>query len=80
MKQDAIAASHSIDASWTVNEVIRIFPETVTVFNAFGVDSCCGGDASLEEAALDAGADRSELISALRTAVGSAKNPAGAGG
>ncbi len=79
MKQDSIAASHSIDASWTVNEVIRTFPETVTVFNAFGVDSCCGGDASLEEAALDAGAARSELISALRTAVGNAKNPAGAG-
>jgi iron-sulfur cluster repair protein YtfE (RIC family) len=77
MKQQAITPSDSIEASWTVNEVIRIFPDTVTVFNAFGVDSCCGGAASLEEAALDAGADRSELISALRAAVDNARNSAG---
>ncbi len=77
--KDAISTSDSIDGSWTVNEVIRTFPETVTVFNAFAVDSCCGGDASLEKAALDAGADLSELILALRTAVGDPTNPAGTG-
>lgn len=75
MKQQAISSSHSIDASWTVNDAIRVFPETVTVFNAFGVDSCCGGAATLEEAALDASADPGELISALRIAAGGTGNP-----
>lgn len=55
----------TIDPSWTVNEVIGLYPETVTVFNSFGVDSCCGGDETLEVAAEEAEIDRDSLVSAL---------------
>lgn len=57
-----------ISPEMTVNEVIRLYPTTVAVFNAFGVDACCGGAASLEEAAERDGVDVSELLAALREA------------
>lgn len=35
----------------TVDEVIARHPSTIHVLNALGIDTCCGGGASLEEAA-----------------------------
>ncbi len=51
----------------TVNETILAYPETVSVFNRLGVDACCRGDATLEQAALETGIDLNALLSALRT-------------
>lgn len=70
MKDDAISGSATIDAGWTVNDVIVNYPETVAIFNAFGVDSCCRGDATLDQAAAETGITEEALITALRTAVG----------
>ena len=53
------------DGTWTVNETLRRHPEAVEVFNRFGIDACCGGDASLDEAARRDGADLGALITAL---------------
>ena len=53
----------------TVNDVLRKFPETVSVFNNFGIDACCGGAASLEEAARRDGADLGALLDALESAL-----------
>ncbi|HEX7117941.1 MAG TPA: DUF542 domain-containing protein [Longimicrobiales bacterium] len=53
----------------TVNEVIREFPDTVAVFNEFGIDACCGGAAPIVEAARRDGADPAALLSALRAVV-----------
>jgi iron-sulfur cluster repair protein YtfE (RIC family) len=39
-----------ISAGLTVNEAIRRYPATVAVFNAFGIDACCGGAAPLAAA------------------------------
>jgi iron-sulfur cluster repair protein YtfE (RIC family) len=69
MKQDADTASAKPDASWTVNEVIVTLPDSVAVFNAFGVDSCCRGDATLEQAAFDAGLEPDDLVSAITSLV-----------
>ena len=55
----------TIDSSWTVNEVIGMYPETITVFNSFGMDMCCGGDATLQDAAEEAEVDRDSLMIAL---------------
>ena len=59
-----------ISAEITVNEAIRRYPGTVAVFNAFGIDACCGGAAPLGEAAVRDGADPRALLEALRAAAG----------
>ncbi len=48
-----------------VNDVIRDYPRTITVFTRFGIDSCCGGAVSIEEAAKRDGASLDELLRAL---------------
>lgn len=60
----------TIDPNWSVNEILQRHPETVGVFNTFGIDSCCGGGASLFEAAYRDGADPEVLLQELRRAVG----------
>lgn len=54
-----------LPGSLTVNEVIRAVPESVEVFNRFGIDACCGGALPIREAAARDGADPEELLAAL---------------
>jgi len=61
--------TRAIGASATVNDVLRLYPETVSVFNAFGIDACCGGAASLREAARRDQVDLAELIAALEATI-----------
>jgi regulator of cell morphogenesis and NO signaling len=58
----------TIDADWTVNTTIQRFPSTIAVFNQYGVDACCGGAATLREAALEAGIGVDQLKYALERA------------
>ena len=58
----------TIDRSSTVNEVIAAYPDTIAVFNAFGVDLCCGGDDTLEEAAMHSQVDADGLLASLGAA------------
>jgi len=62
----------TIDTTVTVNDVLVQHPEAVSVFNEFGIDACCGGDASLEEAAQRHGANVQALIAALNALVAGA--------
>lgn len=60
----------TIDGSTvTVNDAIRLYPQTVAVFNAFGIDSCCGGAETIRAAALRDGADPDALELSLNQAV-----------
>jgi len=59
------ANATAIDRRTTVNEVIRMYPESVSVFNQLGIDACCGGDASLSEAARRDGVDLGSLLARL---------------
>ena len=59
----------TIDSAATVNELLVEYPEAVSVFNTFGIDACCGGDATLVEAARRDGADPNALIEALATLI-----------
>ncbi len=54
-----------LPADLTVNEVIRLWPATVTVFNHFGIDACCGGAVPVRAAALRDGADPDAVAAAL---------------
>ena len=57
-----------IDPDWSVNTTIQRFPSTIAVFNEYGVDACCGGAATLREAALEAGVALDQLLDALESA------------
>jgi len=52
----------------TVNETIQRHPASVAVFNELGIDACCGGGATLAEAAAREGISLPELLKALRQA------------
>ncbi len=60
----------AIDSESTVNDVIRMYPESVSVFNQLGIDACCGGDASLAEAARRDGVDVGTLLARLDAIAG----------
>lgn len=51
--------------SATVNEITAQYPDTIAVFNDFGVDACCGGDATVREAAERDGVNLDSLRAAL---------------
>lgn len=63
-----------LDCNLSVNETIARHPETIAVFNAHGIDSCCGGAVSVEEAARRDQADTTALCAALNEAVRAASN------
>ena len=54
-----------IPPTMTVSRTIRLFPATVSVFSAFGIDAAVGGEVSIESAARRDGADPIALIGAL---------------
>jgi regulator of cell morphogenesis and NO signaling len=54
-----------IPETMTVNDAIRLHPASVAVFNEFGLDACCGGAATVGEAAARDGAPLDELLRAL---------------
>ena len=57
----------------TVNDALRRIPNAGLVFNAFGVDACCGGANTLDAAARDAGIDAAVLLDALASVVDAEK-------
>lgn len=61
--------SIQLDRSMTINEIIARHPQTMCVFNEFGLDTCCGGGVPLEEAARRDGLDADSVIAALQKAV-----------
>ena len=48
-----------------INEVIKKYPQTISVFNRFGVDACCGGGQSIERTATADGINVSALLITL---------------
>ena len=52
-----------------INEVIKKYPKTITVFTNFKVDSCCGGGVSIGKTAGAGGVDIDALLKALNKVV-----------
>jgi len=61
-------SKQSIDPQLTINEIIQRRPSAVTVFNAYGIDSCCGGGKSLADVTSRHEIDLSAILSALEAA------------
>ncbi|MEK7847633.1 MAG: DUF542 domain-containing protein [Chloroflexota bacterium] len=59
-----------ITEDMTINQLLRLYPQAMGVFNTFRMDSCCGGARSLGEAAREDGSDIRELLDALKRAAG----------
>lgn len=53
----------------TVDEVMARYPAAMGVFNAFGVDSCCGAHSTVREACARDGVDEAQLVQALERVV-----------
>lgn len=56
-------------AEMTVDDIMARHPATMPVFNAFGVDSCCGAHSTVHEAAVRDGVNEVALIAALELAM-----------
>jgi iron-sulfur cluster repair protein YtfE (RIC family) len=64
-----MAAATALDPRLTINEIVARFPETIPVFNRFGLDTCCGGGVCVDEAATRDGISAAQVHSALRQAI-----------
>jgi len=60
-----------IDPAWSVNETLLRVPQAVRVFNAVGIDACCGGGDSLVVAAANASISFETLLEMLEEAASS---------
>ena len=58
-----------ITKDMVINDVIKKYPKTITVFSNFKVDSCCGGGSSIEKTAGMSGVDMDALLKALNKVV-----------
>ena len=58
-----------LDCRLSVNAVIAQHPATTATFNAHGIDTCCGGAKSVEDAAREAGVDPTALCGELLEAI-----------
>ncbi|WP_025745716.1 DUF542 domain-containing protein [Kallotenue papyrolyticum] len=56
---------HVIDDQMTLNEIVARYPQTLEVFQIFGMDTCCGGALSLAVAAAHHNRDLPTLLAAL---------------
>lgn len=58
----------SITAAKTVRELALEFPNATRVFEKLGIDYCCGGNRSLEEACAAANLSADEILDSLEMA------------
>ena len=57
-----------ITKDMVINDVIKKYPKTITIFSKYKVDSCCGGGFSIEKTAGMSGVDMAALLNALNKA------------
>ncbi len=68
-----MSIEQTVDPNLTLNEVIQRYPAALGVFNARGLDTCCGGGLPVAEAARRHGLDLAELMTALAQAAGAGR-------
>lgn len=63
-----VTIKEKITQAMVVNDAIKLYPDTIGVFNKFHIDSCCGGAVSIEDAAKRDKADLNALLKKLNEA------------
>lgn len=58
-----------ISKEMSINQIIKLYPKSIGVFNKFNIDSCCGGSETLEKAVKNAGVDLQTVISEIKKAI-----------
>ena len=58
-----------LNASMSLNEIIRRYPSVLPVLNGFGLDTCCGGAESLTDASRAASIPIEALMAGIAAAV-----------
>jgi regulator of cell morphogenesis and NO signaling len=67
-----MAIEYTVDRNLTINTVVERYPAALGVFNARGLDTCCGGGLPVAEAARRHDLDLQELLAALEQAAAEA--------
>lgn len=58
---------NSIDLNLSVGALVREKPSRSRVFDAYGIDFCCGGKVSLEQACIKHGIPLNQVVAAIET-------------
>ena len=61
--------ANALDCTQTVNAIVTAHPATLAVFDAWGIDRCCGGQHAVEEVVRRHGLDGAALCAELSAAV-----------
>ena len=61
--------SEELTLDISVHEAVRRYPATLAVFNALGVDTCCGGGMRIRDAAVNQGLDPHAVLERARAAL-----------
>jgi iron-sulfur cluster repair protein YtfE (RIC family) len=59
----------SISAETIINDAVTQYPQTLPVFQAAGIDTCCGGSLPIAEASRRHGIDADELLKSIELAI-----------
>lgn len=54
-----------INPKATINSITHSYPDTIAVFADYGIDSCCGGEKTLDEVARRHGLPLDEIVARL---------------
>lgn len=65
-----------IDRATTINTLVDRHPQLMPILSAHGLDLCCGGPLTLEEAAERHGLDLAALVAELEAALATGGGPA----
>lgn len=69
MNASAPGTTRAVRPDLSVDEVIALWPRTISLMNDLGLDTCCGGSMSLRRAARNARVPVEELLAKLEELV-----------
>lgn len=54
-----------INPGSTINSITHQYPDTIAIFSDYGIDSCCGGEKTLDDVARRHGLPLDEIVARL---------------